>query len=89
MSLHVVHLEVIPTNDDRRLLRLSFSNGVSGVVDLAAELDGPVFGPLYQRGRFSEAALHPLFRTVSWPNGADLAPEFLLDLLKRQQGHAA
>ncbi|AEK58632.1 DUF2442 domain-containing protein [Acidithiobacillus caldus] len=89
MSLHIVQLEVVPTNDDQRLLRLVFSNGESGVVNLADELDGPVFGPLFQRGRFSEATLHPLFRTVTWPNGADLAPEFLLDLLRRQRGHAA
>ncbi|OFC42150.1 hypothetical protein BAE29_00750 [Acidithiobacillus caldus] len=89
MSLHIVQLEVVPTNDDQRLLRLVFSNGESGVVNLADELDGPVFGPLLPQNRFSEATLHPLFRTVTWPNGADLAPEFLLDRLKQQRHHVA
>jgi hypothetical protein len=28
-------------------------------------------------------------RTVAWDNGADLAPEFLLDLMHRQRTQAA
>ena len=87
--LHIIDARVVPSDDDRRLLELRFSNGQAGIVNLADELHGPVFGPLCHRGRFSEAELHPLFHTVTWPNGADLAPEYLLDLLQRQQGHAA
>lgn len=87
--LHIIDAHVIPSDDDRRLLELRFSNGQSGIVNLANELRGPVFGPLYQRGCFSEVELHPLFHTVTWPNGADFAPEYLLDLLQRQHGHAA
>jgi len=30
-----------------------------------------------------------VMRTVAWANGADLAPEFLLDLLHSQQQQAA
>lgn len=87
--LHIIDARVVPSNDDRRLLELRFSSGQAGIVDLADELDGPVFGSLHHRGLFSEATLHPLFHTVTWPNGADLAPEYLLDLLQRQRGHAA
>ena len=87
--LHIIDARVVPSNDDRRLLELHFSSGQAGIVDLADEFHGPVFGPLYHRGSFSEVSLHPLFHTVTWPNGADLAPEYLLDLLQRQQGHAA
>lgn len=87
--LHIIDARVVPSNDDRRLLELRFNSGQAGIVNLADELQGPVFGPLYHRGRFSEVRLDPLFHTVRWPNGADLAPEYLLDLLERQQGHAA
>lgn len=86
--LHITEVRVIPDND-RYLLELRFSNGQAGRVDLTDDLHGPVFGPLSQRGLFAGAELHLLFHTVTWPNGADLAPEYLLDLLQRQQGHAA
>jgi hypothetical protein len=74
----------VPSNDDQRLLELRFNTGQAGIVDLADELWGPVFEPLHHRGLFSEAVLNPLFHTVTWPNGADFAPEYLLDLLQRQ-----
>ena len=32
---------------------------------------------------------HPVMRTVAWANGADLAPEFLLELMRHQQEQAA
>ena len=87
--LHIIDARVVPSDDDRRLLELRFNSGQAGIVNLADELQGPVFGPLYHRGLFSEVKLDPLFHTVTWPNGADLAPEYLLDLLERQQGRAA
>jgi len=86
---HIIDARVVPSNDVRRLLELRFNSGQGGIVNLADELHGSVFGPLYHRGCFSEVGLHSLLHTVTWPNGADLAPEYLLDLLQRQQGHAA
>ncbi len=64
-------------------LWLRFHDGVCGTVDLTSELWGPVFEPLRDVELFAQAAVHPECETVVWPNGADLAPEFLYDAAKR------
>ncbi len=56
---------------------LRFSDELAGEVDLREELDGPVFEPLRQIEAFKSVRLHPELHTIVWPNGADLAPEFL------------
>ena len=56
---------------------LRWSDGSEGEVDLAGELDGPIFEPLKNRDYFRRFFLSPDMHTVVWPNGADLAPEFL------------
>jgi Protein of unknown function (DUF2442) len=61
---------------------LRFSDGTEGDVDLSQDLSGPVFEPLRDRAAFSQVTLHPELRTLVWPNGADLAPEFLYARLK-------
>ena len=58
-------------------LWLRFSDGVEGEVDLSDELDGPIFEPLKDPEVFRSFQLHPELHTVTWPNGADFAPEFL------------
>lgn len=58
-------------------LWLRFDDGASGIVDLSAELWGPMFEPLKDKTLFAQASVHPELETVTWPNGADLAPEFL------------
>jgi hypothetical protein len=58
-------------------LAVRFNDGVQGEVDLSAELEGPIFAPLRDPSVFRAAALHPELHTVTWPNGADFAPEFL------------
>lgn len=68
-------------------LRLAFTDGAEGEVDLAAHLDGPVFVPLRDPATFATVDLDPEARTVAWSNGADFAPEFLRDLLR--SGEAA
>ena len=68
-------VEVRPLDGYRLWLR--FQDGVSGTVDLSGELWGPMFEPLIDKGLFAQAAIHPELETVTWPNGADLAPEFL------------
>jgi hypothetical protein len=59
------------------VLWVRFSDESEGEVDLSGELDGPVFEPLRDLAYFRQFALSPDLHTVVWPNGADLAPEFL------------
>ena len=85
MILHTT--EVVPLPNHRLFLR--FNNGDAGEVDLSGELDGEVFAPLRDPARFATAYQHPVMRTVAWANGADLAPEFLLDLMRQQHKQTA
>jgi len=64
------------------VLRVRFSDGLEGEVDLAKELNGRVFRPLRDTHLFAQVRVHPELRTVVWPNGADLAPEFLRPILR-------
>lgn len=58
-------------------LRLEFSDGTSGSVDLEHDLEGEVFGPLKDKNLFASVHLDRELGTIAWPNGADLAPEYL------------
>jgi hypothetical protein len=55
---------------------LKFQDGTEGEVDLQDELWGPVFEPLKDPEFFRNFAVAE-YGTIAWPNGADLAPEFL------------
>ena len=59
------------------VVRLRFRDGTVGEVDLQSELTGPIFEPLKNPEYFRQFRVHPEFHTLVWPNGADLAPEFL------------
>lgn len=80
MILHATEVSPLPGYR----LRLRFNNGVTGEVDLSNELDGEMFEPLRDPAQFATAMQHPVMKTVAWANGADLAPEFLMDLLHEQ-----
>ena len=56
---------------------LRFRDGTAGEVDLGPELSGDMFEPLGDVDYFKRFTIHPQFRTLVWPNDADLAPEFL------------
>ena len=58
-------------------LRLTFSDGKVGDIDLASELWGEVFEPLKDLALFKSFKVDQELGTVVWPNGADFAPEFL------------
>lgn len=58
-------------------LWLRFDDGVAGPVDLADDLVGPVFEAVRHPAVFRSFHLNGDFHTIAWPNGADLAPEFL------------
>jgi hypothetical protein len=59
-------------------LRLTFDDGVTGVVDLAELITyRGVFAPLRDPAVFRQLRLDPESGTIVWPNGADIAPETL------------
>jgi Protein of unknown function (DUF2442) len=60
-------------------LHLEFNNGVAGEIDLSVGLDGPIFRPLRDLEYFASVRLEG--GTIAWPNGADLAPEYLVERL--------
>ena len=59
-----------------------FADGAAGDVDLTDELHGEIFEPLRDPAVFKEVAVHPEFCTLCWPNGADLAPEFVYEKIR-------
>jgi len=64
-------------------LRLIFNNGVVKDVDFAEHWDamsGPVFQPLRAPEFFAQVTLPHDSETIEWPNGADLAAEFLYEI---------
>jgi Domain of unknown function (DUF4160)/Protein of unknown function (DUF2442) len=73
---HVTHLR----HAGGHVLWLRFSDGVEGTVDLTQRLVGQVFEPVRALEMFARARVDfPL--GVTWPNGADLAPEALYEWL--------
>jgi len=83
--LHTVSVE--PRGHYR--LYVCFNNGAKGEIDLSGELWGEMFEPLRDPCAFRTAYQHPDLGTVAWANGADLAPEFLYELLQKQSMVAA
>ena len=63
-------------------LRVRFSDGVEGEIDLAGEMDGEIFQPLRERDYFQQVRVNPELHTIVWPNGADFAPEFIYDRVR-------
>ena len=60
---------------------IELSNGKSGTVDFSALLWGDMFEPLKDINNFKNFQLSEVFGTIVWANGADVAPEYLLNNL--------
>ena len=65
---------------DNYCLEVIFDDGVKGIVSLSDRLFGPVFEPLKDPSFFAQAKIDE-FGVVTWPNGADLAPDALYERL--------
>jgi hypothetical protein len=61
-------------------IHLVFNDGVAATVDFSDWLNGPVFEPLKDPTYFARFFIEG--GTVSWPNGADIAPETLHERAK-------
>lgn len=73
MILHVTEAKYL----DEYKVQVSFNNGRTGVADLAGALYGPIFAPLKEKSYFSTLRVDDELDTIAWPNGADLAPEYV------------
>jgi hypothetical protein len=58
-------------------LTVSFEDGTAREIDLEPELWGEMFEPLRDLETFRAFRVDRELSTIVWPNGADLAPEFL------------
>jgi len=58
-------------------LSLIFDDGSKRVVDLTADLWGPMGEPLRDAAVFRQVRVDPELRTIVWPNGFDLDPDVL------------
>ena len=64
-------------------LHLVFNDGVESTIDFEPWLEGPVFEPLKDPSYFQRFFVEG--GTVTWPNGADVAPETLHEQAKKVQ----
>jgi len=56
---------------------VQFNDGRQGTVDLSESLKGPVFKSLKNISEFKKCYVGNDLETITWPNGADLAPEYV------------
>jgi len=73
MFLHITEAKYL----EGYKLEVSFNNGLKGIADLSEVLRGPVFEPLKDLSFFSQFKIDEELETIVWPNGADLAPEYI------------
>jgi hypothetical protein len=64
------------------VLRLTFSDGLAGDVEVLGRMHGPVFGRARTSEWFREATVDEETGTVVWPGGGDLAPDTLYERVR-------
>ena len=73
MFLHVTSAKPL----DGCKVQVCFDDGREGIADLTEALEGPMFESLKDPAVFREFRVDEELQTIVWPNGADLAPEYI------------
>ena len=73
MILHITAVEYLRDYT----LAVSFSNGRQGIADLTDALGRGVFQQLRDIEQFRQVRADAELQTLVWPNGLDLAPEYV------------
>jgi hypothetical protein len=79
MFLHIIEAKYISDYT----VAVVFNNGKQGQADLSKLLHGTVFEPLKDKTVFAQLTVDNELETLIWPNGADVAPEFVYYLVFR------
>ena len=64
------------------VLRLTFADGLTGEVEVLERMRGPVFEEARTREGFARVGVDSETGTVTWPGGADLAPDTLYERVR-------
>ena len=58
-------------------VEVAFNDGRKGIADLSDAIRGPIFEQLKDTSAFVQLTVDKELDTITWPNGADLAPEYI------------
>jgi uncharacterized protein DUF2442 len=64
------------------VLALTFADGLEGEVDVLERMRGPVFDSAHTPDGFAKVEINTETGTVTWPGGADLAPDTLYERVR-------
>jgi hypothetical protein len=64
------------------VLRLTFTDGLAGELDVLDRMRGPVFAQARTPAGFAQVTVDAETGTIVWPGGADLAPDTLYERLR-------
>jgi hypothetical protein len=64
------------------VLRLTFADGLTGELEVLERMHGPVFDEARTPEGFARVTIDPETGTVTWPGGADLAPDTLYERVR-------
>jgi len=73
MFLHIIEAKHI---SDYKV-EVVFNDGKKGIADLSDALNGDIFEPLKDKSVFAQLKIDKELETISWANGADIAPEYV------------
>jgi hypothetical protein len=82
----ILHIKEAKYLEDYKI-EVLFNDDRKGIADLSAALKGTVFQPLKNISEFATFRVDPELDTIVWPNGADLAPEYVYFLAFTNDTH--